>query len=320
MSDEIKSIADATKEVSSVLKKGLNLFEKVLPDWLAKKDAKAQSMIQDAANERRMKQLEEDKKYCERKLEIIGEISARLGLGIEQSENILDIFQITASSTHQEDIKPPTRKFIADFIDCSKNSYDEDLKKLWANILNQELSEPSSISSRTLEFVKTLSKEEALTIEKALASTIGNLFIPMFDKKDSNDIALANILIELNLGNSQPNAISLKPEVLFKLTNDWVLLIGKNAGTSYAQSCVELNKVGIELKKVVAIDPVFEKIIQTLKHFIKESTKTDDPHSMFHFSRLEQEQYVRLKSYYYNNEQPSPGNPTSSNYDRFYPL
>jgi len=49
----------------------------------------------------------------------------------------------------------------------------EDLQRLWGSVLASELKSPGSYSIRTLEFLRTLSKSEAITISKLARYAIG---------------------------------------------------------------------------------------------------------------------------------------------------
>ena len=57
--------------------------------------------------------------------------------------------------------EPVNHDWITHFFDAAKDVSDSELQSLWARILADEVATPGNTSRRTLEFLKTLSKDEA---------------------------------------------------------------------------------------------------------------------------------------------------------------
>lgn len=83
--------------------------------------------------------------------------------------------------------------FLVPFIEDASQEDDETLQDIWAKILAQESNTPGSISKRTLNVLKNVSKDEALTLN--------DLIIDSFLANDNNyycyrydGINLANII------------------------------------------------------------------------------------------------------------------------------
>lgn len=68
---------------------------------------------------------------------------------------------------YPEDIQTSLEEdWINYWLECSKYCYDEEVQLIWAKILASEFTSKGHYSKRTLDFMKTLSKEEALLFTK----------------------------------------------------------------------------------------------------------------------------------------------------------
>ncbi len=70
------------------------------------------------------------------------------------------------------------KDWISNFFDKSKLTSDEEMKKLWANILAWEANKPWTFSKRTINFMESLDKKDALLFTK-LCSFIVNVWFPL---------------------------------------------------------------------------------------------------------------------------------------------
>jgi hypothetical protein len=74
-------------------------------------------------------------------------------------ESIIQKAQAALPDRVRED--PVPKDWITYFFTAAQDVSDEDMQLIWGRILAGEVAEPGSISRRTLEFLKTMSKDEA---------------------------------------------------------------------------------------------------------------------------------------------------------------
>ena len=83
----------------------------------------------------------------------------------EEGKKQENIESITAQATHKlnDDAKPGDIEddWISHFFEKCRNISDQDMQRLWSNLLSGEANKPGSYSKRTLELVSTLDKYEA---------------------------------------------------------------------------------------------------------------------------------------------------------------
>lgn len=120
---------------------------------------------------RHIKKLALASKYVGKKLDLSGqEIKELFGASFlltygkqnRQHENIQSITQkaIDILPDTVED-KPVDEDWIAHFFEDCKNVSNEQMQILWGRLLAGEISKPGSFSGRTLDFIKSMSTEEA---------------------------------------------------------------------------------------------------------------------------------------------------------------
>lgn len=81
---------------------------------------------------------------------------------IRQQKNVEAIVQNAVNALPESvDKNPVDEDWIADFFEHCKNVGNEEMQILWGRLLAGEVAEPGSFSKRTLDFVKSLSTEEA---------------------------------------------------------------------------------------------------------------------------------------------------------------
>lgn len=86
---------------------------------------------------------------------------------IRRQHNIEAVLKKSASYlTVTIDDSPVAEDWIVRFFEYAQDIGNPDMQSLWANILAQEVSKPSTFSLRTLEFIKTLQPEEARIFTK----------------------------------------------------------------------------------------------------------------------------------------------------------
>ena len=172
----------------------------------------------------------------------------------------------------------------------AENSSTEEIQYLWAQVLKQEITIPNSVSLRTLDFIRNLSKKEALLIEKIISYSFANLVV--FDitqnSKNMSIIDIPNVPDENNsfitqMGISQNQLYELKElgiiggvgfsgviwdiptqsdEIFFYnmiLNNNIHIKITKNNKNFNPQfNAYNLTNRGIELKNILEINENME--------------------------------------------------------------
>jgi hypothetical protein len=95
---------------------------------------------------------------------------AAMRLMAEETRKQDNIESITTKAIEdlKEDAKPENieNDWIANFFDKCKLVSDEEMQKLWGKILAGEANSPGKFSKRTIEFVSTMSKEDAKSFEE----------------------------------------------------------------------------------------------------------------------------------------------------------
>lgn len=83
---------------------------------------------------------------------------------MRRQRNLKNIFSYAASQILDEKVsdKPINEDWMARFLNNSQDVSEQDLQKLWAQILAGEIKSPGSYSLRTLEILRNINKEEAM--------------------------------------------------------------------------------------------------------------------------------------------------------------
>jgi hypothetical protein len=81
----------------------------------------------------------------------------------------------------------------------AENADTEEVQYLWAKIINQEIRNPSSVSLRTLDFIRNLSKDEALLIEKIISCSFMNfIFFDVNEREEPEKLSFPDLPDEEN--------------------------------------------------------------------------------------------------------------------------
>jgi Protein of unknown function (DUF2806) len=89
---------------------------------------------------------------------------------------------------------PVSRDWTTHFFTAAQDVSDEDMQKLWGRVLAGEVASPGGTSRRTLEFLKTMGKVEAVLFTKFLSVCFGDLNGWAFVVEDAET---SNVLTEL---------------------------------------------------------------------------------------------------------------------------
>lgn len=115
---------------------------------------------------------------------------------MRRQRNLKNIFSYAASQLSDEKVsdKPINEDWMARFLNNSQDVSEQDLQKLWAQILAGEIKSPGSYSLRTLEILRNINKEEALLFSRVanFVFTNGNTYDILHD----NDGALTKFGIQ----------------------------------------------------------------------------------------------------------------------------
>jgi hypothetical protein len=104
---------------------------------------------------------------------------------IQKNVNLLNVIATADSiaAGNREDVEPqgkPSYEWFERWRENAENARNEDLKILWAKVMCKECSRQDSVSLRTLDFLKNLSKTEAKQIERISRLWGGGLIIRCF--------------------------------------------------------------------------------------------------------------------------------------------
>lgn len=170
------------------------------------------------------------------------------------------------------------------FMDSSQDFSDKQMQLLWAKILAGEIAKPKSYSLRTLNTLRTLSKDEAETFTKVAQAALrddNNGFILGIDKhsqllRDEFDIKFSDILTLRELGFLSSTSLSIdlgiatsKQRTVSLNHGDLLILIEAIEPTQNYKLSVEFySKVGNELFSLVDVKSnikYIEKIAAEIK-------------------------------------------------------
>lgn len=97
---------------------------------------------------------------------------------VQNQSNIINLVQKEISNSHAT-CSIPNNTFIKRFFNEAKNICDKDIQRIWAELFVYESQKPNTITVRTLDILKNLTKEEA---------TLFKDFSEMILKQTRNDI------------------------------------------------------------------------------------------------------------------------------------
>lgn len=222
-------------------------------------------------------------------IETIERIQERI-INKEQKKlnNIDNVASVAAEELKNENFvsdEPVNEDWSTRFFNIVEDVSDEEMQLLWGRVLAGEVRRPKSYTLRTLEFLRNLSRDEALVFMRvARLSLYGGgkniVFNPDKGKylQDNYQISFSDILQlkELGLLNSDPN-LELKIEAPIKDQNAFiiyhtkVIVIERKLGaTELVLPALVFTQVAMELLKLVQqeLDINYIKVIK--KHLTKE--------------------------------------------------
>ncbi|MGL5592944.1 MAG: DUF2806 domain-containing protein [Cetobacterium sp.] len=175
--------------------------------------------------------------------------------------------------------------WIIRFFNSIEDISEEHMQKIWAKILIGEVKQPKSVSKRTLEVLRNLSKEEAQIFEKICKYCImfyqSLIIVNDKDKLKSNNIAFEEILLlsEIGLIDARDDlnmSFILKKGSNMLIRNNNLLMIGKievdEDEIKLDIPVYPLTRVGKELANILKINSDDLNFLEVMKD-VKEKNK-----------------------------------------------
>lgn len=206
---------------------------------------------------------------------------------IKRQNNIDNVAEIAARELDKEPSvsnEPVSEDWTTRFFNIAEDVSDKEMQEIWGRILAGEVKKPKSYSLRTLEFLKNLSKDEALAFVKvANLSLLGAgkncVFNPDNGKflQENFDIKFTDLLQlkELGLINTESNLqLQFKPptkdDYVTIVYNNKAIVIERKEGAS-AQSFNALVFTSIATELLQLVQPIINlKYIQRIKKHLKQ--------------------------------------------------
>lgn len=204
-------------------------------------------------------------------IEISGEIdklsesmkNTKLSREIQEEININKTIIYAEDELKNDSQEPPEEEIDSDWFtrwqDNAKKVKAEELQKLWAKTLAGEVKSPGTYSLRTLDFIKNISKDEAIMISKVAPFILGKSIYKDDTLEESGiDFSLLLEMEDLTIL-SGIKGVGLKIEYvsidkdIFKnhmIGKNKILLIeNKDKNKSFSLNCYKVTKLGQEILK-----------------------------------------------------------------------
>ncbi|MBQ9275822.1 MAG: DUF2806 domain-containing protein [Succinivibrio sp.] len=216
---------------------------------------------------------------------------AEHSVSARKMSNFLRTLVMVAVRLESEGLEPSkellntlSAEFTNDWRDGAMNLEDEDLRKMWAELMAREVTHHGSVSRRTLQVCRNLNSEEGHLFEKAAAFVVEQDFVVHRD--DSKILSLEKVLTLMDaglllsatsLGRAPKLAIDRKLPVphqsdLLFYSKDLVLEIWsgfETKGPFESQlTGYKLTEAGRQLLPLIKVEPcreVFEEIFETVR-------------------------------------------------------
>ncbi len=212
----------------------------------------------------------------------------------EETKKQINIESITnlALPELKEDARPEDMEedWIFNFLDKCRLTSDEDMQMLWAKILSGEANNPGSFSKRTIHFMQTLDKSDAILFKNLCRHNWNgeNLeptpFINSYTLVTRQDIQPSLIfkkptldhLKEIGLLNLIDNHLSLKEASgnykLFYFGLPVRIRINSNFPALYGLSLIKFTQIGRELALICGADPDIDVMDLKIKEWIENNS------------------------------------------------
>ena len=192
---------------------------------------------------------------------------------------------------------------------------NEEMQRLWGRILVEEAKKPESVSYRTLDVLKNLTKHEAELFSRMGQWILGIDAIPCginynfseFKSQDYSDLQDCGLIRDLSFVN--PKYIFLNKKYFIQgngfLINIDELFIDKDKSIFSFINCVRLSNVGIDILKIADIDKLNkDKIIYLCKNIDRDIFNSLGKRRITAYL---QDSISKERKLIYGKEPPSPG-------------
>lgn len=207
---------------------------------------------------------------------------------VKRQNNIDDVIEVAASHLQSESTvteEAVNEDWTTRFFDIVQDVSDDEMKKLWGQILAGEVKTPQSYSLRTLELLRNLSKNEADIFVKIARLSLCHNNSYFIYKGEEGDISKYNAsysdiakLVEIGIlqsGDFVQRTISAKEgDANTALTCcNIIILLTIKAGNKIQIPIYLFTQAGIELLKLVNSEPDMEYIKELANHIMNINVK-----------------------------------------------
>ena len=185
--------------------------------------------------------------------------------------------EILSASTITPSEEPVQEDWFFSWREAASSFSSDYMSKLWAEILAGEVLTPKKFSLRTLEYLKTLSQEEAETINELSAFVInGRVFIDAKAILEANNLAFHQCLELQDLGILQgvnstalaaifsPLAMGENLNITFVPAHSHMFKLSSEVKKDFRPRCYVLTKVGREIITLSHL-PLNEEYLEEVK-------------------------------------------------------
>jgi hypothetical protein len=189
--------------------------------------------------------------------------------------------EILSDSTTKPSEEPVEEDWFFSWREAASGFSSDYMEKLWAEVLAGEVLAPKTFSLRTLDYLKTLSQDEAETIDKLSAFIIGGrVYTDAKNSLEANDLGFHGCLQLQDLGILQGvNSEGLRGIFNSTLTNDkgyltqvvaknLLMLLFSDVERNFRPSCYVLTKTGREIMNLSRL-PLNEAYLEEVKSTIE---------------------------------------------------
>jgi hypothetical protein len=168
----------------------------------------------------------------------------------------------------------------------AEDKTSEELRSLFGKILAGEIRKPGSFSLRTMQFVSTLSRDEAHRISMFFSFALSGKFVPLFqDVNEETEPGFTSRILMEELGlASSPNTVGglaltyeMNPNSKFPLVGSgYGILITNttNQGSKFQIPCQALTKPGQELLAIANPPQTSVEFLKKVAHAVFESIRS----------------------------------------------
>lgn len=233
-------------------------------------DANSYAAIKAAETENKVALIKKEGEY-----EVANYVLQKESRKLENTKSVVEKAQQYFTEGEEVSSEPVNQDWISRFINTIEDITDSELQDLWARILAGEVKQPNSYSLRTLDVLKNLSKDEALTFTKSNDYVLNDMLITQFE-----NLSIDNCTILADAGlitfESLNITYSLEKDKSFNLIinkNNCIIINNVSEDKKFELKFYKLSKAGLELSKLIDSDK-FE-LIELLGKYIKDKTNME---------------------------------------------